>query len=99
MLLTSEKIHCINVPTYLAKNHSQIVIEDLNVSGMMANHKLAKAVGDMGFYEFRRQLEYKCELYGSSLTIVDRWFPSSKTCSRCGTESRVSVFIGACIQL
>ena len=51
----------------------------------MANHKLAKAVADMGFYEFRRQLEYKCELYGSKLTIVDRWFPSSKTCSRCGT--------------
>jgi len=71
--------------TYLAKNHSQIVIEDLNVSGMMANHKLAKAVGSMGFYEFRRQLEYKCQLYGSSLTIVDRWFPSSKTCSLCGT--------------
>ncbi len=70
--------------TYLAKNHSQIVIEDLNVSGMMANHKLAKAVADMGFYEFRRQLEYKCQLYGSKLIIVDRWFPSSKTCSRCG---------------
>ncbi|MDJ0515238.1 MAG: transposase [Trichodesmium sp. MO_231.B1] len=59
--------------TYLAKNHSQIVIEDLNVSGMMSNHKLAKAVGSMGFYEFRRQLDYKCELYGSQLTIVDRW--------------------------
>ena len=71
--------------TYLAKNHSHIVIEDLNVSGMMSNHKLAKAVADMGFYEFRRQLEYKCELYGSSLIIVDRWFPSSKTCSRCGS--------------
>ncbi|NEQ73726.1 MAG: IS200/IS605 family element transposase accessory protein TnpB [Okeania sp. SIO2C9] len=70
--------------TYLAKNHSQIVIEDLNVSGMMSNHKLAKAVADMGFYEFRRQLEYKCELYGSELIIIDRWFPSSKTCSRCG---------------
>ena len=76
--------------TYLAKNHSQIVIEDLNVSGMMANHSyvacnVAKAVADMGFYEFRRQLEYKCKLYGSELIIVDRWFPSSKTCSRCGT--------------
>ena len=70
--------------TYLAKNHSQIVIEDLNVSGMMSNHKLAKAVADMGFYEFRRQLEYKCQLYGSKLIVVDRWFPSSKTCSRCG---------------
>ncbi|WP_293073062.1 zinc ribbon domain-containing protein [Okeania sp. SIO3B5] len=62
---------------------------------MMANHKLAKAVGDMGFYEFRRQLEYKCQLYGSELIVVDRWFPSSKTCSRCGTESRISVFIRA----
>ncbi len=71
--------------TYLAKNHSQIVIEDLNVSGMMSNHKLAKAVADMGFYEFRRQLEYKCELYASELIVVDRWFPSSKTCSNCGT--------------
>ena len=80
--------------TYLAKNHSQIVIEDLNVSGMMVNHnpppsppgRGARGVGaDMGFYEFRRQLEYKCQLYGSQLTIVDRWFPSSKTCSRCGT--------------
>ncbi|WP_237396785.1 transposase [Okeania sp. KiyG1] len=70
--------------TYLAKNHSQIVIEDLNVSGMISNHKLAKAVADMGFYEFRRQLEYKCELYGSKLIVVDRWFPSSKTCSHCG---------------
>ncbi|MCL2933849.1 MAG: transposase [Trichodesmium sp. MAG_R03] len=51
---------------------------------MMSNLKLAKAVADMGFYEFRRQLEYKCQLYGSKLIVVDRWFPSSKTCSRCG---------------
>lgn len=72
--------------SYLAKNHSRIGIEDLNVSGMMANPKLAKAIADMGFYEFRRQLEYKCELYGSKLVIVDRWFPSSKTCSNCGIK-------------
>ncbi|MBD2290098.1 IS200/IS605 family element transposase accessory protein TnpB [Microcystis wesenbergii FACHB-1317] len=70
--------------TYLAKNHGKIVIEDLNVSGMMANHKLAKAVQDMGFYEFRRQLNYKSQLYGSELIIADRWFPSSKLCSNCG---------------
>ncbi len=55
----------------------------------MSNHSyvacnVAKAVADMEFYEFRRQLEYKCQLYGSKLTIVDRWFPSSKTCSSCG---------------
>ncbi|ARV62850.1 transposase [Nostocales cyanobacterium HT-58-2] len=75
--------------TYLAKNHSVIVIEDLNVSGMMANHKLAKVVQDMGFYEFRRQLEYKTKLYESELVVVDRWFPSSKTCSKCGTKKDV----------
>lgn len=50
----------------------------------MANHKLSKAIADMGFYEFRRQLEYKCKLYGSQLLLVDRWYPSSKTCSKCG---------------
>ncbi|WP_300509346.1 RNA-guided endonuclease TnpB family protein [Crocosphaera sp.] len=72
------------ITSYLAKNFSSIVIEDLNVKGMLANRKLAKAISELGFYEFRRQLEYKCELYGSKLTIVDRWFPSSKTCSRCG---------------
>jgi putative transposase len=72
--------------TYLAKNHSLVVIEDLNVSGMMANHTLAKAVSDMGFYEFRRQLDYKTKLYGTELVIADRWFPSSKTCSNCGAK-------------
>jgi len=72
--------------SYLTKNHGLIVIEDLNVSGMMANHCLAKAIQDMGFYEFRRQLTYKTELYGSKLVVVDRWFPSSKTCSNCGVK-------------
>ncbi|MCC3414681.1 MULTISPECIES: RNA-guided endonuclease TnpB family protein, partial [unclassified Microcoleus] len=57
---------------------------DLNVSGMLANHKLAGAISDLGFYEFRRQLEYKCKMYGSQLVLVDRWFPSSKICANCG---------------
>jgi putative transposase len=70
--------------THLAKNHGQVVIEDLNVSGMMANHKLAKSIADLGVYEFRRQLTYKCELYGSKLITVNRFYPSSKTCSCCG---------------
>lgn len=70
--------------THLAKNHSQVVIEDLNVSGLMANHCLAKSIADLGMYEFRRQLTYKCELYGSKLIIANRFFPSSKTCSCCG---------------
>ncbi|NER07572.1 MAG: IS200/IS605 family element transposase accessory protein TnpB, partial [Okeania sp. SIO3C4] len=70
--------------TYLAKNHGKVVIEDLNVRGMLANNKLAKSISDQGFYEFRRQLGYKCEWYGSELVVVDRFFPSSKTCSNCG---------------
>jgi putative transposase len=70
--------------TYLSKNHAVIGLEDLNVSGMMASRKLAKAIGDMGFYELGRQLEYKCQLYGSQLVKVDRFYPSSKTCSNCG---------------
>ncbi len=70
--------------SYLAKNHSCVVIEDLNVSGMLKNHRLAQAIADGGFYEFRRQLEYKCEWLGSKLIVVDRFFPSSKTCSDCG---------------
>jgi putative transposase len=85
------KIACIRedalhkLTTYLAKNHSKIVIEDLNVSGMSKNHKLASAILDGGFYEFRRQLSYKCEWYGSKLIVADRFFASSKTCCQCGT--------------
>ena len=71
------------ITTKLAKNHSSIVIEDLNVSGMLQNGKLSKAVADSSFYEFRRQLEYKTKMYGSQLVLADRWFPSSKTCFNC----------------
>jgi putative transposase len=70
--------------TYIANNHSEVTIEDLNVSGMMANHKLAASVQDQSFYEFRRQLTYKCQLVNTKLIIADRWYPSSKTCSKCG---------------
>jgi putative transposase len=75
--------------TLLAKNHGTVVIEDLNVSGMIANHKLAASIADMGFYEFRRQLTYKCRLYGSKLVVADRWFPSTKTCSNCGIKKEI----------
>jgi len=72
--------------TYLAKTFKLIKIEDLNVKGMMANHKLAGAISDLGFYEFKRQLDYKCKMYGSKLVLVDQWFPSSKICSNCGNK-------------
>jgi putative transposase len=70
--------------TYLVKSHSRIVIEDLCVSGMMKNRNLARTIGDVGFYEFRRQLEYKCQWYGAQLVVAPQTFPSSKICSRCG---------------
>ncbi|MBD1925498.1 IS200/IS605 family element transposase accessory protein TnpB [Trichocoleus sp. FACHB-90] len=73
--------------THLAKNFKVICIEDLNVRGMMANHKLAGSIGDMGFYEFRRQLEYKCKLYGSELVVISRWEPSSKIHHRCNWKN------------
>lgn len=80
--IRADAIH--NVTSYLAKTKSVIGIEDLNVSGMMKNHNLAKAIADVGMGEFRRQMEYKCQWYGSELVIADRFFPSSKTCSECG---------------
>jgi putative transposase len=75
--------------TYLANNHGMVVIEDLNVSGMLKNHKLARAIADCGFYEFRRQLKYKCQRYGSELVIVDRFYPSSQLCSDCGHQQKM----------
>jgi putative transposase len=63
---------------------STIVIEDLNVSGMLKNRKLSRAIADVGLYEFRRQLTYKAEYAGSSIHVVSRWYSSSKTCSACG---------------
>ena len=69
--------------TDLSKNHAEIVIEDLNVKGMSKNRKLSSAILDGGFYEFKRQLSYKCDWYGSKMTVVDRFYPSSKTCSNC----------------
>jgi putative transposase len=68
----------------LAKTKSAVVLEDLNVSGMMKNHHLAQAIADVGFHEFRRQLSYKGEWYGCEVQVADRFYPSSKRCSRCG---------------
>jgi len=53
---------------------------------MLKNHKLAGAIADGGFDEFRRQLEYKCEWYGSKLTLIDPWYSSSQICSNCGHQ-------------
>lgn len=76
-----------NITTRLIRDYDVICIEDLNVSGMMKNHCLAGAVSDISFAEIRRQLEYKCRWYGKTLSVIDRFYPSSKTCSRCGWKN------------
>ena len=85
--MRADNLH--KLTTFLAKNHSRIVIEDLNVSGMLKNHKLARAIADCGFGEFRRQLDYKCECYGAELVIADRFYPSSQLCSKCGSQQKM----------
>ena len=70
--------------TMIAGTYSAVCIEDLNVAGMVKNHNLARSVSDAALGEFRRQLEYKTARTGAVLCVVDRWFPSSKTCSNCG---------------
>jgi putative transposase len=70
--------------THLVKHHALVAIEDLHVSGMLKNHKLAQAVSDGNFGEIRRQLTYKATLSGTHLVVIDRFYPSSKTCSACG---------------
>ncbi len=72
------------VTTYITEHYKSIVMEDLNVKGMMRNHHIAKAIVSTGMYEFRRQLEYKSKLRNNNLIVADRWYPSSKTCSNCG---------------
>jgi putative transposase len=70
--------------TRLCRENQAIGIEDLNVKGMLRNEKLARAISDVGFGEFRRQMQYKARLYDTGLVVADRWFPSSKECSECG---------------
>ena len=70
--------------TGLVRSADVIVIEDLNVAGLVRNRRLARAIADCGWGEFRRQLTYKCARAGRTLVVIDRWYPSSKTCSACG---------------
>jgi putative transposase len=73
--------------TKLIRENQTIVAERLNVKGMVKNHCLARAVSDVGMYEFRRMLEYKANWYGREIQYADTFFPSSKTCSNCGWKN------------
>jgi len=70
--------------TRLARTYGTVVVETLNVAGMMRNRRLSRSAADASLAELRRQLRYKCAWYGSRLVEVDRFWPSSRTCSRCG---------------
>ena len=78
-------------PARAGETKSAIVLENLNVSGMMKNHHLAQAIADVGLYEFRRQLETKGQWYGCEVLLADRFFPSTKRCSQCGHEKSISL--------
>ncbi len=80
----SDIIH--KITNYLTKNFDEIIIEDLNVKGMIKNHNLAQALSDVSFGEFRRQLTYKAEREGCIITLANRYYASSKTCSCCGKK-------------
>lgn len=73
--------------TKIIRENQTIVLEDLNVEGMMKNHKLAKAIGSVSWSEFTRQLEYKANWYGKNIIYIGRFEPSSKLCSNCGWKN------------
>ena len=84
--VTDARMDAINkATTMIARTYSTVCIEDLNVAGMVKNRHLARSLSDASLGEFRRQLEYKTMRTGAVLRVVDRWYPSSKTCSNCGT--------------
>ena len=72
--------------TRLVRDNQAVVIEDLNVAGMLRNHCLARAISGAAWSDLRGMLEYKCDWYGRDLIVAGRWFPSSKTCSDCGHQ-------------
>ena len=72
------------VSNALVKTHDRVVIEDLNVAGMLRNHRLARAISDAGWAEFARLLGYKQGWRAGQVVVADRWYPSSKLCPQCG---------------
>ena len=76
-----------NITTRIINENKVIILEDLNVNGMLKNRKLAKSIQELGLYELRRQLEYKSLWYSRELVFVSRWYPSSKTCCECGWKN------------
>lgn len=93
--ITNQRKDYLNkLTTFLVRNYDVIALEDLNVRGMVKNHNLAKAITNVSFGEFNRQIEYKSQLYGKHIHKVDRFFPSSKMCSECGcVQEKMPLYI------
>lgn len=96
--IRNDSIH--KLTTKLTTEFSVVAIENLNVTGMLKNRHLSRSIADAGFGEFRRQLSYKAAMTGCEVIVVDRFYPSSKTCSACGSINKLSlaqrVFVCAC---
>jgi putative transposase len=95
--IRSDALH--KLTSGLTGRFQTVVIENLNVSGMLCNRHLARSIADMSFFELRRQLTYKAEMRGGRVIVADRWFPSSKICSACGSKNdalRLSVRSWTC---
>ncbi|MDJ0903444.1 MAG: RNA-guided endonuclease TnpB family protein [Xenococcus sp. MO_188.B8] len=89
--IRSNAIH--HLTSYLAKNHGAVVMEDLNVKGLIKNRHLSQALSDAALGMIRTQTEYKCQRYGSELILADRFFPSSQLCSDCGHRQKMPLSV------
>lgn len=85
--------HLHKITTRLVRENQTLVIEDLAVSNMVGNHRLARAINDAAWWQFRPQLQYEADWCGRDVIVVDRWFPSSKLCSACGALAAMPLHV------